>query len=276
MKIKNKKRDNNRTMEVETYAIKSIGFGIYNATELKAISVCKIDSTKNSGPGSVYDPRMGTTDRKKLCDTCGQSAIECPGHFGHIELYEPIIHPFYFQRVESFLKCFCVNCHNLLITKEQLFLQRFNRFRGEKRFTELLEHFKKIDVCCREECMTDQPTYKYTSSDSSISQIYTRGKEKTSIDMTVGAIKKIFDNVSDEDVELLGFDPKLAHPANFILTVLPVLPPCDRPYVQSEGNIGDDDLTVQYSEVIKQNNLLRPELESKSSDKNTAMVFFLE
>ena len=29
---------------------------------------------------------MGTTDMDKICGTCGQNNINCPGHFGHIEL----------------------------------------------------------------------------------------------------------------------------------------------------------------------------------------------
>ena len=28
--------------------------------------------------------RMGTTDMDKVCGTCGQNNIKCPGHFGHI------------------------------------------------------------------------------------------------------------------------------------------------------------------------------------------------
>lgn len=254
-------------MDVETYEIDSIGFGIYTAQELLAISVCKVDSTKHSGPGSVYDPRMGTTDQSKTCETCNETAITCPGHFGHIELNEPIIHPLFFPRVESFLRCFCVSCHRLLISKDQLLLLRFNRFRVENRFNHLLDYFKKIDICCWENCMADQPTYKYSSSDSSISQIYTFGKDKTSIVMTVEEIKKIFENISDEDVELLGFNPKVTHPCSLILTVIPVLPPCDRPYVQANGNIGDDDLTIQYMEIVKQNNLLTEEVKVVADGK---------
>ena len=51
-------------------------------------------------------------------------------------------------------------------------------------------------------------------------------KGKISIVLQVDEIKKIFDNVSVEDVKLLGFNPDLMQPKNLILTVFPVIPTC--------------------------------------------------
>lgn len=236
--------------------IDEIQFGIYSADEILAHSVCKIDSSKHVGPGSVYDPLMGTTDRRKECKTCSETAELCPGHIGHIELNEPIIHPLFYLRVESFLRCICIKCNRFLIDRDQLFLNDLNKYKGETRFTHILEYLKKIDICCQKDCGTDQPIFKYSSIDNTISMVYVQNKVKTSIILTVEEIKKIFDNFPDEDVELLGFNPSVTKPSNFILTILPVLPPADRPFVKSEGNIGDDDLTVQYLNIIKQNNYL--------------------
>ena len=76
--------------------------------------------------------------------------------------------------------------------------------------------------------------------------------------MQVDEIKKIFDNISIKDVELLGFNPDLMQPRNLILTVFPVIPICARPYVISDSNMCDDDLTIQLVEIIKSNNHLEP------------------
>ena len=76
----------------EIREISSIEFGLYSEAEILKMSVCKIDNPKKQGYGTVYDERMGTTDSSKICETCGQNAEKCPGHFGHIELNEPIIH----------------------------------------------------------------------------------------------------------------------------------------------------------------------------------------
>jgi DNA-directed RNA polymerase beta' subunit len=85
--------------------------------------------------------------------------------------------------------------------------------------------------------------------------------------LTTEEILKIFNNILDEDVRLLGLDPNLVHPRNFIITVLPVLPPCDRPYVKADGNMCDDDITNQYIEIIKANNHLSNSGHDPSSGK---------
>ena len=72
-------------MESETNEITSIIFGIYSTEEIIGMSVCEIDNAKKTGYGSVYDPRMGSTDSSKVCETCGQTAEICNGHFGHIQ-----------------------------------------------------------------------------------------------------------------------------------------------------------------------------------------------
>lgn len=258
--------------------IDSITFGMYSAEEIARVSVCKVNNPKKAGPGSVYDSRMGTTDSTQLCETCHENATDCPGHFGHIELAEPIVHPLFHKRVVAFLNCFCVKCYRLLITKDQIFLAGLNKFKGERRFTQILEKLKKVDICCQHTnelngdgqpvfCEKDQPVIKFMASDSSYVMVYEEGKKnKTSILLSTEEIKKIFDNILDEDVELLGFDPHLCHPRNFIITYLPVCPPCDRPYVKADGKTCDDDLTIQYIEIIKANNNLLDDQEGTSCD----------
>lgn len=267
-------------MDHDTREIESITFGIYSPEEILSIAVCKVDSVKKSGPGSVYDPRMGSTDSTKKCETCKESAVDCPGHFGYIELNEPIVHPLYYKRVTAFLNCFCLKCYRFVLQADQISISGLNRYKGEARFLKILEKIKKVDICCQhtseldEEgepiiCGKDLPKIKFTAIDTSFSLMYEDGKKnKTSIVLTTEEIKKVFDNITNEDVELLGFDPLLCHPRNFIISVLPVLPPCDRPYVRADNKLCDDDLTIQYIEIIKaNNNLLEEDESSRKNDK---------
>lgn len=269
-------------MQHDIREIKSITFGIYSADEILKMSVCKIDNPKKTPTfGTVYDPRMGTTDSSQICETCKDTATNCPGHFGHIELNEPIVHPLYYRRVASFLSCFCLKCYRLLLQKDQIFLDGLNKFKGEARFVRILKKLQKVDICCQQTgeidengdavlCGKDQPKIKFTKLDSSYSIVYSDAqKNKTSIVLTTTEIKKIFDNIPDEDVVTLGFDPELVHPRNFIITMLPVLPPCDRPYVKADNKMCDDDLTNQYVEIIKANNNLVNE-DVGSDDKKYA------
>ena len=247
--------------ELEIRELDTIQFGIYSPHEIIAMSVCKIDNPKRSGYNTVYDPRMGTLENNQECETCNMNSDNCPGHFGYIELAETIVHPLFYRRVESFLKCFCIRCYRLLLTEDQILFNDLHKYAGETRFVKILEKIKKINICCHLECQNEQPDFKYSPTETTISMVIvdTKGKSKTSVVMNVDEIKKIFDNILDEDVVLLGFNPKYSHPRNFIMSILPVLPPADRPYVKADGHICDDDLTNNYCEIIKLNNALLDE-----------------
>lgn len=268
-----------------TYEVNSINFSISSGEEIQKNSVAHITSTRlapektdktnvitsikkalngtdksDEGSvgmyGTVYDPRMGTIENGKLCETCGGGVWDCPGHFGHINLNVAIPHPLYHKQILSFLKCFCQSpdCSRLLLLKEQIMLNGLNRFRGNRRFENILEKLEKVDVCSH--CSSPQPDIKYTPTDGNFTMVHKKKSEKFAIVLSIDEIKKTFDNVLDEDIELLGFDPKLVRPSSFIMTVFPVIPPCARPPVISDGIMSDDDLTNQIIEIIKANNHL--------------------
>lgn len=263
-------------MDNEIREIECINFGIYSTEEIINMATCKIDNPKKLGHNSIYDLRMGTIENHQECETCNQNSDICPGHFGYIELNEPIIHPLFYRRVETYLRCFCIKCYRLILQPEQIYLSELNKFKGEARFAKILDKIKKTDICCHEECQNEQPEFKYSPTENTISMVYqVKGKGKVNIVMTVDEIKKIFDNISDEDVDLIGFDPKYTHPKNLIMTVMPVIPPCDRPYVKVDGHICDDDLTIQYIDIIKLNNsLLEEDLSEAKKQKIMAGIRF--
>lgn len=249
------------------YDISKINFGILSADDIKKMAVCKIDNQKVQGPNSVYDPRMGCVESYQVCATCGRKS-ECQGHYGYIELAEPILHPMLNKSIALYLNCFCKKCHRFLLKEEQIKLYDLDKLNGQKRFEKLKEKIKKIDSCSH--CDSPQPKIIYKSKENIILMEYKQKKgdntSKLSIQLEVDDIKKIFDNILDSDVKLMGFDPDRTHPRNLILTVLPVVPPCSRPYVVAEGNICDDDLTYQLTEIIKANNGLLALNENKNNE----------
>ncbi len=66
-------------------------------------------------------------------------------------------------------------------------------------------------------------------------------------------VKKIFDNIKLEYVEMLGISRSKR---NFCLEVFSVIPSCCRPHEVQDGNINDDDLTYQLMEIVKNNSRL--------------------
>lgn len=251
-------------MPINSYIkeVESIDFGLYSEDEIKNFSVAEITSTKLSGGiGSVYDERMGTLENGVLCETCKQGPKKCPGHFGYIKLNEPIIHPMFYKEVKETLSCFCIKCCRLLITKEQIMINKYSKSKTNKILKE-----KKVDECCH--CGHSQPDFKHVPTDNNIYMIYKqKGGEKVSIILGVEEIKNIFDRIINQDLDLIGINYNLVHPKNFIMTLFPVIPHVSRPYVIADGNYCDDDLTNQIIEIIKSNNHLSKDSDMSESKK---------
>ena len=82
---------NNEYMEPETANVVGVQFSIMSPKEIRERSVVEItnhDTFDKDTPviKGLFDIRMGSTEMGKICGTCGQNNITCPGHFGHIEL----------------------------------------------------------------------------------------------------------------------------------------------------------------------------------------------
>lgn len=244
-------------MDNEVYDITNINFGILSPDEIRKMSVCRIDNPKNTGPNSVYDQRMGYMPdiTQDDCPSC-HLKLECWGHFGHIELTEPILHPMYLKSITTFLKCICTKCYKLIVSEEQLELSNMMKLKNDRRFNKLVKKCEKINICSH--CSEPHPKIIFKPKDATISLEYKQKKnQKIIIPLEINDIKKIFDNISDEDVVTMGLNPERIHPKNLVITVLPVIPPCSRPYVLADGNMCDDDITYQYIEIVKLNSWIQ-------------------
>jgi DNA-directed RNA polymerase beta' subunit len=253
--------------------INSIQFGIYTPEEIEKLSVCEITSHKMIGNGSIYDKRMGILKNNELCVSCGKNNKMCPGHFGHINLNMDIIHPLFYKHTLLFLKCFCLKCSRLIISKEQIILNGFHKFNKIVKFNRIVEKCDKIDMCYH--CNYIKPKIQFITNDNTFVIIH---KNKNNILKTVLSdyeIKSIFDNIINEDIRYIGLNPDNIKPKNLIISKLLVLPPVDRPYVIIENMTCDDDITLQYIEIIKiNNNLINHENnESKKNKLIQSLIF---
>ena len=85
--------------------------------------ITKTERFRNNRPvlGGLNDPRMGSVSRDSRCKTCecgysgsGSNMDDCPGHFGHIELCQPVYHCGFIDQVVHILRCVCYHCSKLL------------------------------------------------------------------------------------------------------------------------------------------------------------------
>ncbi len=238
--------------------IHMIEFGIMSQEDILKYSVVEVTSSKVSGPNTVYDERMGPMENNVNCVTCGMTSRMCPGHFGHITLKENVMHPLYYKYIVSLLKCFCVKCHKLLLGKNYIKIYKLDSTSksGETKFKHVQEQISKIEYC--NECNTTQPKIMLSIADN---QIYASYKEPGSkiqkrVNMNANDVLSIFDDITDEELQYLGINAKNTHPRSLILTHLPVIAPRSRPFVITDNMVCDDDLTIQYYDIVKVNNHL--------------------
>lgn len=229
----------------------TIQFGIMSDHDILSQSVCEVSNTKLTGPNSIYDERMGVLENGKLCVTCNKNNKECIGHFGHVRLNVAIAHPLFYKSILSVLRCICYRCSHVRMSKEQFEFHGLLKYKKQTRFMKALKLLEKMDTCLL--CHTLQPKYALSVTDKVISMIFKINNEIYKNVLYDYEIKKIFENMLDSEIELLGFDPKHSHPRSLILNILPVLPPVARPYIISDNMTCDDDLTIQYLEIIKAN-----------------------
>lgn len=253
--------------------LEHVQFGILSSSEIIKQSVCEVNISKLSSSNSVYDERMGTMDNNKLCATCGLNNKECVGHFGHIRLNIDILHPLFNKLVLSILKCICYKCSKILLTKEQLELNGLLKYQKQARFNKIIVKMDRVDFCSF--CETVQPRYVFNTTDRQIYMNFKIEGENSRIQMLESEIKKIFENISDDDITILGFNAEHFHPKSLIISVLPVIPPVARPFIMTENITCDDDLTLQYTEIIKINqHLLDKSLSEAKLQKYTQSLKF--
>lgn len=92
-----------------------INIGLMSYDEIKKFSVGRIDNP-NIAQGvenGINSALFGRTQPDEVCSKCGN--FNCQGHFGHIELSEPVLDPLYGNQIIATLKCVCHTCGSILV-----------------------------------------------------------------------------------------------------------------------------------------------------------------
>ena len=264
-------------LEPDIKNINGIQFSIMGPEEIlnrSVVEVVKHDTYEKNIPviKGLFDPRMGVTDTGKTCKTCGQKNIDCPGHFGHINLSKPVYHYHFINTLVKTLKCVCFKCSKLLVDKEDIKIKEILKKSPITRFNEIYNLSQKITVCGspskdgvnEDGCNAIQPE-KYKSQGLDGISVKMKGEEEKIINIEY--IKSVLEKITNEDAEFLGFSEKWCRPEWLICTVLPVPPPSVRPSVKQDNSQRmDDDLTHKLADIIKANNTLRIKIDTDSRD----------
>jgi DNA-directed RNA polymerase II subunit RPB1 len=262
-----------------TKNVTGLQFSIMSPEEIKKNSVVEITKHETYEKDipvikGLFDSRMGTTDMGHTCNTCGLNNMNCPGHFGHIDLAKPVYNYHFIDVTTKILKCVCFRCGKLRINKESSKITELKNKPNKVRWNEIYELSSKITRCGQENpegCGCLQPS-RYKVDGIAGIQAFWKDIEASGVSGTTQTqylkaeyVKSLFEKISDEDCNLLGFSSVWCRPEWLICSVLPVPPPAVRPSVkQGNSQRMDDDLTHKLSEIVKFNNSLKKKIESSA------------
>lgn len=270
--------------------IEKIEFTVFRNKDVKQYSAVSGDpfgidlaeSYENYEPkkGGLVDLRLGTCDIYLPCTTCGENSLECPGHFGHTELAEPVFHFGFLTHLKNLLQCVCLKCSNLLVEKSDAQFKKALNKKSEARFKEIKSITKNVNFCFH--CGVPAPKIKREVKDTGSIKIMIErdvntgaGGEKEE----QAAVKKIKEslsprdcynilrNVSDNDCYLLGFNPKMQRPEDLIIEKFPIPPVIIRPTAKVDfmsAQTMEDSLTLKISDIITSNKRVRQQMEKET------------
>ncbi|KAI0988983.1 hypothetical protein GJ496_007709 [Pomphorhynchus laevis] len=280
-------------------AVKMMQFGILSPEEIKRMSVTiggiEFPEIMEAGKPKVrglMDPRQGPPDRNTRCLTCSGNYVECPGHFGHIELAKPVYHIGFLKKTIKMLRCICFFCSRPLINCQTAVVRDIvNKTKNSprRRMALLYELCSGKDICrpsagddgdtgcgrlqpkIRRKGLDLTAEFKNGAFDEEAGAISGRGGLDKKINLGADRVLEIFKRITDDTSMLFGMDPRFARPDWMIITVLPVPPLCVRPSVLLFGSArSQDDLTHKLADIIKINNQL------KRNEKSGAALHIIE
>ncbi|KAH6915466.1 DNA-directed RNA polymerase III largest subunit [Coprinopsis sp. MPI-PUGE-AT-0042] len=276
--------------------IKKLQFSLLNAQDTVKISEFEVTHRDLYTPtdrlpvkNGVLDRRLGTTEKNAFCETCGQSSVNCVGHYAYIKLCVPVFHIGYFKHTVGILQSICKTCAHVLLdeTDRRTYLKRFRRPELENMHRQAL--FKAVNAMARKVvycpyCSATNGAVKtagalkiihdkfrakktaeelekfkktFTSAVESQKELGMYLNKAVFEDLNALKVLDLFRRISDEDCELLGLQPDWGRPEQFIWQYLSVPPVTIRPSVAQDGASNEDDLTVKLTEIVFTNALIK-------------------
>ena len=258
-------------LEESIKAVGGIRFAFLSPGEIRKYSVAEItapetyDEDGMSVQGGLMDNRLGTLEPGQKCASCGNTAPKCPGHFGHIELAEPVIHIAFVDEVHKLLISTCRACGRLLLSEEDIaeYRKRLDeRASSSPMLIEIISREILLKVKKAKQCyFCGKGQYEIEFTKPTVFHEITESGGATRL-LPV-AIRERLERITADDLKLLGYDPSSARPEWLILQVLPVPPVAVRPSITLESGIrSEDDLTHKIVDILRVNQRVRESKES--------------
>jgi DNA-directed RNA polymerase II subunit RPB1 len=248
-----------------------IQFGISSAAEIINNSVVEIVSktitNDNLVVGGLFDAKMGVLKQGTYCPTDGHTYINCPGYFGHLMLAKPVFYIQFIKDVIKVAKGHCLKCGRSYTDKT------LNAYIAK------LPAADRWDKCgqskskrCGDKggggCGARRPTSIKVDGFATIIATWKPEKDEPAdppVELTPEFLYKLFQQISDDDVNFMGLSSIWSRPENMICVVLPIAPPAVRPSVEQDANQrSEDDMTHIYMNILKNNSILQQKIQENA------------
>ena len=255
-----------------------IQFSILSPEEIRKGSVAEItnrDTYINNKPvvGGLFDPRMGVLEPGLICPTDGHDYMVTPGYFGHINLARPVFYIQYLNQIIKILRCTCIKCSKLLISKEKH--KELLNLLADERWNQVFALASKIKRCGEstdDGCGCKQPNkIKKENLATLIAEwdsvdVGDDETNKVSIKLTPEKVIKLFRRISDDNIKFMGFSPLWSRPDWMVCQVLAIPPPAVRPSVKHDSQQrSEDDITHIIVNIIKANKTLEEKIANNAN-----------
>lgn len=261
-----------------------IQFSILSPNEIRKASVANItsrDTYVSNKPviGGIFDPRMGILESGLICPTDGHDYMTTPGYFGHLELARPVFYIQYLTTILKILRCICIKCSKLLISKEKY--EHFIKLDSRERWNKIFPIANKITRCGEDTeggCGCKQPKKIFKEGLATIIAEWlnidkiedSEGivKDKLTMKLTPEIVIRLFKRISDDDVTFMGFSPSFSRPDWMVCQVLAIPPPAIRPSVKHDAQQrSEDDISHIIVNIIKANKTLDDKIKQNATTK---------
>lgn len=245
--------------------IQSVYFCLSSEADIRNRSVLQISTSDlyikdgSSGrsiaaPGGILDARLGMCGgsfKRGGCITCGLKFSECPGHWGHIELVEPMYNTIYMDQLMKVLNSVCFFCGTLYADVHKL-----EELAHDRRLLYANKVGKDTKTACvqcgklRVNILNSRTTNK-----GLLSAVYSGKDERPELVPESGMLYardalRVLRLINDNSCSLLGLSQR---PEAMLFTVFPVPPLNIRPTSVSGQERRESELTVKLRRIVSAN-----------------------